>query len=361
MPKDTAQRQHNEIKRDMDNLHLHEGPNTNVAHLVSSTERFAQSHGMTPQQVQDAIQARKQVSIQLHQRILALSNETFTDDSEQDEKQIGKLKHQLICQSRYTHLRNPFVCKKCWTHLPICVCSLFESKSPLPKGVRGVYVWTHHEEWGRTSNTGSLLPLGLEKTQMLMKGLSEHDEIFQTEVLDNNESAEKHVIPVVLWPGKGGDNKTVSLSELKDMIRTDHDRIGKMTTKEVVIVSIEGTWNNGRKMASKLPSHILRLDVGEEITDFFSDNNHEDYFTQSNNQGSPLPKPTSSSPSLLAPLRRQGKGKDGIGTNVSTLEATVIALLGLGMDKDTGKLLFSNAKEKVDRIRRFTGKVYART
>lgn len=31
----------------------------NFAHLVSSTERFAKSHGMTPQQVKETAEARK--------------------------------------------------------------------------------------------------------------------------------------------------------------------------------------------------------------------------------------------------------------------------------------------------------------
>ncbi|KAL3783730.1 hypothetical protein ACHAWO_008378 [Cyclotella atomus] len=339
----------------------------NAAHLVSSPQRFAQSHDMTIQQVQQTIQARRKVSLDLHHELLALDNIAFTGSNSsnntsiaknhQQQQQIGKMKHQLICQSRFLHQRNPFVCRTCWTHIPICICTLFERKIPLPKGVRGVYVWTHHDEWGRTSNTGSMLPLGLVNTQLLMKGLDCHDEIFQREVLSLNDDT---VVPVVLWPGKPGDNATVTLPELREMINTYNNQQDD-TRKEVVLICIEGTWNNARKMANKLPPHILHLDIGNEITTFYSNNNHEMYFTSTSSTRAPLPKPTALSPSILAPLRRQGKGKEGGSTNVSTLEATIIALLGLGLEEEDGRWILSNAKEKVDRIREFTGKVYARS
>ena len=315
----------------------------NMSHLVSSKERYAQTYGMTPRQLEQTIRARRQFSEDVHRQILELDNR-----NELDKNTVGKMKHQIICKHRYNHRRNPFVCVKCWTHLPICVCDLFgRDKIALPGGVRGVYIWTHHHEWGKSSNTGSMLPLALDKTQMLMKGLPDHDNKMQKEVLDNSISS---AIPVVLWPGKGDDDKqTVSISELRNR------------KEELVLVPMEGTWNNCRRMVNKLPDNILRLDLGQEISDFFSDHDQEILLTRSNHSTwAPLPKPISLSPSLLAPLRRQGKGKEGSPTNVSTLEATVIALMGLGMEKEDGAWILGNAMEKVDRIRRFTGKIFTR-
>jgi DTW domain-containing protein YfiP len=378
-----------DLNRNINNQHeaQHADPTNKViqnsaAHLVSSPERFAESHGMTIQQVQQTIDARKKISLDLHHELLALDNIAFTGSNsnnnattnatnQQTLSTIGKMKHQLICQSRFIHHRNPFVCKTCWTHQPICMCPLFEqrNKITLPNGVRGIYVWTHHDEWGRTANTGSMLPLGLENTQLLMKGLDSHDEIFHSEVLssldhNNAKSADDNVVPVVLWPGKAGDNATVTLPELRQRLNNNDNQQDDGTRKEtIVLISIEGTWNNARKMANRLPSQVLRLDIGNEISTFYSNNNQETYFTTSSSSSSraPLPKPTALSPSILAPLRRQGKGKEGGSTNVSTLEATIIALMGLGMDEEDGRWILSNAKEKVDRIREFTGKVYARS
>jgi DTW domain-containing protein YfiP len=335
----------------------------NLGHLASSTERFAKSHGMTPDQVRQVMEARRQASVDLHTRLLALDEEGIDNgsihDGDTNKKQIGKLKHEMICRHRHLHFRNPFVCKNCWTHVPICICHLFaqRDKIPLPRGIHRVLVWTHHEEWGRSSNTGSMLPLGFENTSMLMKGLGEHEEVFQREVLESTSNAEdgRRLTPVVLWPGKGlGNNDTTSLTELRQKLQST-------SSEEIILLSIEGTWNNARKMVNKLPPHVLRLDIGEEITSFYSDENRATFFCQPDANRAPFPEPISSSPSLLAPLRRQGKGKFGTVTNVSTLEATVIALMALGIDREDGRWILSNAKIKVDRIREYTGKVYARS
>jgi DTW domain-containing protein YfiP len=360
--------------------HIH-----NLGHLASSTERFAKSNGMTPNQVREVLQARRQASVDLQSQLQELDLDDKTkgntliecstseaainnQDIQERKKQIGKLKHQLICHHRHTHFRNPFVCKSCWTHRPICICPSFPNKKlALPQGVKEVIVWTHHEEWGRTANTGSLLPLGLENTQLLMKGLEEHDIIWK-EMLENEA-----MTPVVLWPGKGeGDNTTVTLSGLKQRIRDNtvrdktissiDDNKERESDKSIILISIEGTWNNARKMVNKLPSHFLRLDIGDAISSFYSSPNTatSTATTLPASKRANLPPPISSSPSLLAPLRRQGKGKFGTETNVSTLEATIIALIGLGLDEVEGRSIVEKAKEKVWRIREFTGKVHSR-
>ncbi|KAL7488614.1 hypothetical protein ACHAW6_014829 [Cyclotella cf. meneghiniana] len=335
----------------------------NLGHLASSNERFAKSHGMTPYQVRQVMEARRQASLDLHRRLLALDEEHSDDASirhdDAQKKRVGKIKHEMICRHRQSHFRNPFVCKQCWTHVPICICPLFEQrvKIPLPRGIRRLLVWTHHEEWGRSSNTGSMLPLALENTSMLMKGLGEHEEVFKKEVLETCTYADhgRRLTPVVLWPGKGlANNDTTTLTELRQKLQGDN-------TEEIILISVEGTWNNARKMVNKLPPHVLRLDIGEEITSFYSDENRTTFFSRPDSNRAPFPEPTSSSPSLLAPLRRQGKGKFGTVTNVSTLEATVIALMALGIDREDGRWILSNARIKVDRIREYTGKVYARS
>ncbi|KAL9189880.1 hypothetical protein ACHAXT_009555 [Thalassiosira profunda] len=266
----------------------------------------------------------------------------------------------MICRHRLEHLRQPFVCRKYWTYLPICVCPLFErnvnlnlaendaahgretSKAPLPEGVERVIVWTHHEEYGRPSNTGSLLPLGLEGTEMLMKGLDEHEE--RMEALLSRED----VTPVVLWPGKGeSDNRTTTVPDLRARVAKSSSY---NTTGGIVLISIEGTWNNARKIVNRLPSHVLRLDLGEEIAaNFSSPARNGGIFRTASASGT-----TSASPSLLAPLRRQGKG--GHAENVSTVEATLVALLALGLRVQDGERILSIARTKIDRIRQYTGK-----
>jgi len=352
-----------------------------LANLASSQQRFANSINMTPQQVSEATQARKAESAAFHERLTALNKE----NEHLPAGELGRIKHQMICHHRHKHLRKPFVCRKCWTHLPICVCPLFErvelagddntltdaekkQKAPLPKGVERVVVWTHHEEWGRTSNTGSLLPLGLERTDMLMKGLDEHEEIMY-ELLNRED-----VIPVVLWPGKGQErsNPTTTVSELRSRFfqnkqNVEHNSdIGETATapnNALVLISIEGTWNNARKMANRLPSNVLRLDLGELIAANFSSPTMNEGIFYNSNYSTALSEPASSSPSLLAPLRRQGRGKHGqpvMTENVSTLEATVVALLALGLKIEDASRILRVARTKIDRILEYSGKVQPR-
>lgn len=363
-------------KQDAKHIRDSVGDYYSLAHLASSPERFAASLGMTPEQVTEAIDARKAASSAFHEQLVALTKELEAKGLSAQE--IGRIKHEMICNHRYENLRNPFVCRKCWTHIPICVCPLVASvdgtarggeetiqtiedmiqrKSQLPKGVERVVVWTHHDEWGKTSNTGSLLPLSLQHTDMLMKGLKEHEEIM------NNLLNRADLTPVVLWPGKstiGTDSRpyipfaSTTVSELRKQILATSQEVENIDStdarKGIVLISIEGSWNNARKMVNKLPTHILRLDLGEEIATNSSIFEHD----------SELLPPTSSSPSLLAPLRRQGKGKEGWASNVSTIEATVIGLLALGLPMAEASRIITLARSKVDRIRHYTGRIYSR-
>jgi len=65
-----------------------------------------------------------------------------------------------------------------------------------------------------------------------------------------------------------------------------------------------------------------------------------------------------SAPSLLSPLRRQGKGAKQ--DCVSTLEATIVALLALGLSVDEASFILNCARTKVKRIQEYTGKTYPR-
>jgi len=345
---------------------------TSLANLASSPERFAEALNMTPHQVNETIQARKAASAALNERLIAFEKE---NEHTMSAGEIGRIKHQMICRHRYDNLRRPWICRKCWTHVPICVCPLFErddgalssekgnsllnnaekersSKAPLPKGIDRVVLWTHHEEWGRTSNTGSLLPLGLERTEMLMKGLPEHDEIMD-DLLSRDD-----LTPVVLWPGKGqGNNATTTIPELQRKFAENGDGCNNSinnTKPDIVLISIEGTWNTARKMVNKLPSKVLRLDLGDEVAANFSTPEMNAGIFCNSSYPSPFPPPNESEAlSLLAPLRRQKHGKR---ENVSTAEATIVALLGLGLGHEDAGRILRVLRTKVDRLLQYSGK-----
>ena len=349
-------------------------------------------------------QARQSASIAHGEQIRSVENE-YKDILSPRERGIRK--HQMICEHRYKHMRHPFVCRKCWTFEPICVCSLFDEKSnesvgvstsasmdscndtkreqtkaSLPNGVEHLIIWTHHDEWGRTSNTGSLLPLGLESTTMLMKGLVEHESIMSG-ILNRED-----VTPVVLWPGKKGnvtvDNttSTISASELRARLddinncnsSSDNDQYSNNSNSNsnsnikkngIVLISIEGTWNSARRMVNKLPPNTLRLNLGTEVIANFTSTKNEGIFHNHHTNNSTIGRLNNGNngrvinpslrPSLLAPLRRQGEG--GSVENVSTLEATLIALLALGLDVEDGGRILSIARTKIGRLTEYMGKV----
>ena len=339
-----------------------------LAHLASSPERFASSMNMSVKQVDAAINARKLASVKLNEQLIAIEEENRDNMTAAE---IGRRKHQLICEHRFNHFRNAFVCRKCWTFTPICVCHLFEERNgrgdndqadkriPLPKGVKKLIVWTHHDEYGRTSNTGSLLPLGLQQTDILMKGLLEHEQIMD-DILTR-----KDLTPIVLWPDKKNKRISATITELNRTIAEipscSNDVVSdnlSSSNRGIVLIAIEGTWNTARKMVNKLPPHVQCLDLSEEIRfNFTMPEFNEGIFFDSVPPASDALQ-TPYAPSLLAPLRRQGKGAKQ--DCVSTLEATVVALLALGMSVDDASFLLNCARTKVKRIREYTGKIYQR-
>mmetsp|Transcript_17583 Transcript_17583/g.27568 ORF Transcript_17583/g.27568 Transcript_17583/m.27568 type:complete len:406 (-) Transcript_17583:90-1307(-) len=344
-----------------------ESASSSLAHLASSPERFAASLNMTIEQVDEAINARRLASTTLNEQLIAIEE----DNKEKlTAAEIGRRKHQMICQHRFNHFRNAFVCKMCWTFTPICVCHLFDqrgegdadsdNRAPLPQGVEKLIVWTHHDEYGRTSNTGSLLPLGLQQTEILMKGLLEHEQIM------NEILCRKDVTPVVLWPDKKGKRASTTIADLKQKIAETSSNSQNESNNYggIVLISIEGTWNTARKMVNKLPPHVLRLDLSEEIRlNFTAPEMNEGIFIDNNVAAASIAAArknaqSPSAPSLLSPLRRQGKGAKQ--DCVSTLEATIVALLALGLSVDEAAFMINCARTKVKRIQEYTGKTYPR-
>lgn len=276
--------------------------NDSLSGSVSSPEKYAKALGLSLQEVEEAIALREQAVQELQIQIARESD--------------GRQRHKLICQHRFQHGKHPFVCKKCWSYHPICLChEVPREKTKIP--CHKVVIWTHHSEWGSPSNTGSMLPLLLENTQILMKGL--HDKELGDIVCgndDNDNYNDSMVQPVVLWPNVNKHDKmeeetieTVTLDELA----------GK--TNNIVLLAVEGTWRQARRMVSKLPYPRLSLDEK---------------------------RPT---PSLLSPLRSQTNGP---AQSVCTAEAVVHALQGLGMEADPA--ILHTVRLKVDRTRRYQGK-----
>eukprot|EP00980_Cylindrotheca_fusiformis_P025012 scaffold12894_cov120-Cylindrotheca_fusiformis.AAC.7 len=245
-----------------------------------------------------------------------------------------------------------------------------------------IIVWTHHREWGLTSNTGSMLPLMLMGTnnrniknnnnknycRSLMKGLPDHDRILD-EIL-----SDASVLPIVLWPSSSSSDNRSSNNNKKDKDSEDDNKNNVITLKEVqdemdtnpqrriVLIAVDGTWRNARRMVARLlllkknkkktSAVIVRqLDLPKEVVFFVSQNNNNN---------------NNNSRSILAPLRSRGGESATTSTasakaqqrQVCTAEAVVGALYGLGViDQDEALSILEVTQIKIDRIKRYRGKV----
>lgn len=95
-----------------------------LADLVSSPERYASSLNMTADEVIATKSAHLAAAQELHELM------TSPDSSlEAAEKNILRCRHRL----KFGH--HPFVCRKCWSYMPICVCSAIATTPRLlPQG-----------------------------------------------------------------------------------------------------------------------------------------------------------------------------------------------------------------------------------
>jgi len=318
-----------------------------LSHWLSSPDLFAGCLNMTAAEVQSQKEKYQAASLALHQKLACM------------DKKEGQEKHRLKCLHRFQYGKSPFVCQHCWCYKPICLCRdelvLKLPKMHLPARISKVILWTHHQEWTSVSNSGSLLPMLLDKTKLLMKGLPEHDDEFQRML-----SSEKNVI--VLWPDNNRHNPqlatTTSIhtdSPLDDDSRTSWQQIQALMEngeEAVTLLALEGTWRTARRMASKLPPSVRRVALPADAV-FWRHSNKED---DADNllQGKP-PTNTKSSKSILSPLRRQEGGSED---NLCTAEAVTAALVGLGMSQADGNRILSLVEKKVHLTRRYQGKVH---
>lgn len=292
-----------------------------LSDMLSSPMRYANALNMTLEQVERTKETYRTASEDLHMRL-------------QSKDYTGTEKHTLLCGHRLEYGRHPFSCPKCWSYLPVCVCGVAgDVKRALPSNLE-VVVWTHHREWGLTSNTGCLLGLTLDNCRPLMKGLPEHDNQLEDMLEDED------CLAVVLWPDQNSADpdssssevKTISLDEVKE----------ELQNRRVVLIAVDGTWRNARRMVARLPPTVPRLDLSMDVV--FSHNNAND---QSSGDES----------SILAPLRARGPStRECAERQVCTAEAVAGALMQLGLTRSDGDHVLDITRRKVDLIRRYRGK-----
>ncbi len=278
---------------------------------------------MTVEQVSQIKTAYEQASNALHNKLAS-------------DGMSGPQKHATLCRHRLEYGRHPFVCPNCWSYLPICVCSSAGAKRFAAHDNLSIVVWTHHREWGLTSNTGGILSLLLKNCHVLMKGLPEHDSQFADLIMNPDN------LVVILWPN---ESKGVQTPEQTSPYLTLDQVKNELQTKRVILVAVDGTWRNARRMVARLPrNNIFYANISIDTVRRLLVDSVQD-----------RPPESPCTTSLLAPLRGRGPGVSD--NQVCTAEAVTAALLQLGLKESDGLHIVSVAKQKVDLICRYRAKV----
>ena len=174
--------------------------------------------------------------------------------------------------------KTPFQCPTCWLLPYMCVCNGAARAPPEPElGSRPrVLVWLHEREWGKASNTGTVLAmtLGEERCRMLVHGLPEHSHVMEEAVRDPTRTL------AVLWPGDGaavgveelarvaGERTGERWSEWGALGCWDSCFVGKGAVSRhhlisaggrVTLVALDGTWRQGRSLNACLPDSVMRV------------------------------------------------------------------------------------------------------
>ncbi|GAX81218.1 hypothetical protein CEUSTIGMA_g8650.t1 [Chlamydomonas eustigma] len=215
----------------------------------------------------------------------------------------GEDKMHAQCKYIFKYRKTMFSCPHCWLLPGLCLCSRLAKVTTQCKMV----VHVHFLEWGKASNTGSVIGVAVNDCEVLMKGLKEHDvrmkELFQ----------DKSVTTAVLWPG---DN-SITPSELKKIAE-------ERSEGRIAVIAVDATWGNALRMKTSYPPDTLYVKLTPESA-IISEQQR----------------------SLLAPVRKY-RGDYENNARVSTLEAVASLLYELEGSNETRQALLGNLKMKVD-------------
>ena len=197
----------------------------------------------------------------------------------------GAQKHAALCEHlKERGARSPSACPRCWVHREACVCTSATARAPVD-----VAVWMHHREFGRASNTGTVLRDAFENCEILVKG----------HPADDAALAAMLGGAAVLFPGE------------------EAAPVSSLAAPPETLIVVDATWRNARRMVRRLPPSVRRVKLDDDDA------------TEAN---------------LIAPLRRT-RGREDV--KVCTAQATLAALAALGLEDDARDAALAAVRHKV--------------
>jgi DTW domain-containing protein YfiP len=233
---------------------------------------------------------------------------TTTDES----KESIFFKHSslaLDCTKR--ELRVKSRCNKCFLHISMCICQVVEDvfASTNWKPAANIKIYMHYKEWGRSSNSGKLLSIGLpDRASTYIYGVREDQERLCQELSESPS--------VILYPS----SQAVSIAEYKDLYHTfnsDTDIVDQAESKKLLNVCVlDSTWSQCRTMHHSLPPHIPRVKV-------------DDFVVRASQF---LSRKQSTTPSKVSTVEAVALALHALGESHEVLEKSIFAALRLSVD-----------------------------
>jgi DTW domain-containing protein YfiP len=201
-------------------------------------------------------------------------------------------------------------CRRCFLLQKFCICdriaSLFNQSSQCSRVNLKLDVFMHYKEWGRASNTGKLLSIGMPSTaRTIIYGDESQQNAFMSSMQLSNLA--------ILYPGP----TSISISEFA----RHHPSF--LNDSDSVLCVLDATWSQSHAMNRALPTNIPRVRIDEMVV----------------------------RPSLFL-SRKQSATK----TKVSTIEAVLYALHALGENDNSLRPLWNSLEISVDAVAQQSGK-----
>lgn len=209
-----------------------------------------------------------------------------------------------VISKKKSDLLNNRKCYHCFMSSSLCICEEIKEMYASEDKIKSkILLYTHFKEWGRATNTGKLLNIGLPKsTSLYMYGVkNDENELFNE--LDRIPS-------IIVYPSPTAE----SISSYRDWF---------LNNREINICVIDSTWPLSHSMEKLLPIHIPRVKIDELV----------------------------SQPSQFL-SRKQSENK----SKVSTIEALTIGLKSLGESETALNPFNQSLQFSVDAILTQNGK-----
>jgi len=234
---------------------------------------------------------------------------------------LQSLSSQIAIDRRLESLRAKNRCERCFMSRLICVCRRVEELwEGQPRPRTRIAILYHYKEWGRGSNTGKLLEIGLGPglVQSFIFGNPAHEAALN-ELLLSRPSA-------VLYPGPKSVPPQTVLAQWGQQRDADGHQTGESPATSAlpapVLCLLDGTWTQATSLDKAVDPRIPRLALDSLI----------------------------SRPSEFLSRKQSSP------TRVSTIEAASLALTQLGEDEAVAECISASLRLSVDAMRVQGGK-----